>query len=63
MRTVTDTTDPTLIMRVRTPLTSKALIQMAAIVEMRPNHTVHTEGDWLVLRLPNSDIETQGETQ
>lgn len=57
MATGFDSKDPTLIAKARVPLTSRSLIQLAAAAEMRPVHTVHVEGDWLVLRLPNHDTK------
>lgn len=51
MNTGFDPDDPTLIAKVRTPLTSRSLITLAAVAEMKPKHTVHIEDGWLVLRL------------
>lgn len=50
-----DTTDPTLIVKVRTPLTSRSLIDLAAVAAMRPEHVVSIEDGWLVLRLPGAE--------
>lgn len=56
MRTTTgfDTVDPTLICRIRVPLDSRSVITLAGVVAMRPDHSVHREGDWLVVREPGA---------
>jgi hypothetical protein len=45
-----DTTDPTLICKIRTPLESKPLLTLAAVVMDRPDHIVSVEDGWLVVR-------------